>query len=203
MKKMNYLGLITKVDKTVNGKDITMKATLNDGQTLTIKYRDGHGIDHVEISATDKSGRASGASCFALYKYNKDMLVKRTYIKRRNAQFELNELIWQLNRISIGLNPVDGEYNHHYPICWVQADKEIYSIYSGDVIPDTQNKLHWNLCLKIYQATGFKCRIPSYSVPCYRLAGVETITRSVVKSLARKGYLSIMQDDGDPNKEVN
>ena len=126
----------------------------------------------------------------------------RLAITRNGTVISVNELILQLWLMSFGIPCKSGEYNHKYPACWAGLDGEIFSPTSGDICAPEQNKAHWACLSRIYRETGYKCSMDTYGKG-YSILSEDTISRKLVHQYDALGELTIIQDDGDPNKGVN
>lgn len=122
----------------------------------------------------------------------------RCAITRNGTVISVNELIFQLWIMSFGFPYKSGEYNHYYPACWAGFGDEVFSPTSGDVCSPEQNKSHWNCLRRIYAETGYKCSMDTYSKG-YSILSQNVITRNLVRQYDALGYLTIIEDDGDPN----
>ena len=171
---------------------------------LTGHCRDGSGIGVQFIMGC----HANDAKVYSIYKNGAKKIKSlrdnggRLAVTVNGTIIAVNELIFQLWIMSLGFPCKSGEYNHHYPACWAGFDGEIFAPTSGDVCSPEQNKAHWNCLRRIYAETGYKCSMDTYSKG-YSILSQNAITRNLVQQYDALGYLTIMQDDGDPNKGVN
>lgn len=188
MNKQLYFSKLHDVKREVlyNGKTL-LSGIEGSGKTISIMYTDGSTNVPVIYGGYFRGSKL-------LYKQISPRWSTRgsLQINRLNTSVCVNELIYQLNRIADGEGAADGEYNHYFPVAWHQYS-EVFGVRSGDVCSPEQNKLHWLLCNRIYQCTGYKVSLPSYGKAFGILGLPETkVTRRLIEACERFGWLVIM-----------
>lgn len=165
--KMRFYNLISNVEHESNGLVHTLTATYASGSKFSLTYTEGGNDSSVYMSTTNRSGvtkkltpHYSGRGVLCL--------------NRENSELSINELIYNLTLGALGRPFEIGEYNHYTPIAWGIPEK--FGILQGDIVPRSQNKIHWQLCQRIKKMTGKKCSCPSWGV-CYSLLGLNIRTK--------------------------
>lgn len=118
-------------------------------------------------------------------------------INRNNTLININELIYQADRITNNLPVELGSYNHHLPSAFIGIgnQREIFSVKTGDICSFEQNNIHWGLCSRVYKDTGLMCSFKSYT-KAFELLSIKTITEQDVKKynhIDRGWYLEILE----------
>jgi hypothetical protein len=165
---------------------IKLTGIRNNGQSLVVIYRDFGFVDEVEIYRTDCIGRKyTQSTC----DNNGRLAIKRAG-DHGSTTISVNELIYQFDRLTKGLQVVQGEYNHFVRIS--DRDEE-FSAMAGDVCTQEQNKIHLLLTNRIKNETGLVCRVPSYG-NVYSLIGKNKITIPMINQYVNIGDIQIVTD---------
>lgn len=165
--KMRFYNLINRVVHKADGLVHTLTATYASGSKFTLTYTEGGTVSSVHMSTTNRSGVNKKLTP---HYSNRGVLS----INRENSEMSINELIYNLQLAAHG-HPVEvGEYNHFTPRAW--GTPERFGVMQGDIVPRAQNRIHWQLCQRIYKYTGKKCSCPSWGV-VYSLLGINIRTK--------------------------
>lgn len=154
--KFGYFCRVTNVDKKVNtDSSIEYTATMRDGSKDVLTYFEGESTEKVKMYSLNKRGKV-----YLNIKPNKRGEYR---VNRNNSQTAVNEIIWQFENMWRGLPPVEGEYNHHLPICWQikHYGHEVASVDGGDVCDRHINEKHWHILARIAYDTGRQYRMAS------------------------------------------
>lgn len=165
--KIAFYQAIKNVDREVHNGVITYTVMYKYGGGFNLSYVDGEGPEFVSMNTIKVNGVISPL---------KPTINQRGILtlRRNNTEMAINELVLNLNKLYFGMPAEIGEYNHLFAAKFLSNKniKEIISIKSGDIVPKSQNGIHWKLAYRIYKVTGKMYKIPSYGINVYGLLGI-------------------------------
>ena len=197
MNKEKYFESIVKVDRRINltNSQVELTALDSNSRKTIVEFRIGFHADEVRVYSVgidNKKRKLSPRDCKG-----------RLMVNRNNTIVAVNELICQFWKMSSGLPAKHGEFNHHVPACWCsEVGGEVFTPISGEICSPQQNKAHWYCLSRIYQETGYKCAMSTYSQG-YSILSNENISRDLIELYDKLGYLTIIADDGPPKPKDN